>query len=175
MLHPWNTTPQLLLPNWLTGQPRMVVVMRWWPWEARVMMHGVGVMTWSPSSTAAPPTIALHVGQSREGDWRVQLRQPHGKSHGRLRARRNNGQHAGHRVPGIRWWYALLLGILDLLEKGGIELVQMLWHQVGVHLDVGEALGVALEVDLQVALGCEAIAADVALVGPLTSVGSEIK
>ena len=48
----------------------------------------------------------------------------------------------------------------------------MLGHQVRVHLDVGEALGVALEVDLEVALGREPVAAHVALVRPLTRVRS---
>ena len=46
----------------------------------------------------------------------------------------------------------------------------MLRHEVGVHLDVGELVRVALEVDLEVALGGEAVAADVALVGPLARV-----
>jgi len=36
---------------------------------------------------------------------------------------------------------------------------------------VGETLGVTLEVNFEIALGGEPVAADVALVGPLSSVG----
>ena len=43
----------------------------------------------------------------------------------------------------------------------------MLGHRVGVHLDVRVLGLVALEVDLEVALGGEAVAADVALEGAL--------
>ena len=50
----------------------------------------------------------------------------------------------------------------------------MLRHEVGVHLDVGELVRVALEVDLEVALGGEAVAADVALVGPLACVAPHV-
>lgn len=46
----------------------------------------------------------------------------------------------------------------------------MLGHRVGVHLDVGVLLLVPLEVHLQVALGGEAVPADVALEGPLARV-----
>jgi hypothetical protein len=51
----------------------------------------------------------------------------------------------------------------------------MLWHQVGIHLYMGEALGMALEVHLQVTLCSEAIATNVAFVGSFTSVGSKKK
>ena len=47
----------------------------------------------------------------------------------------------------------------------------MLGHQVGVHFDMGKLMGVSLEVNLEIAFGGEPIAADIALAGPLASVG----
>ena len=69
---------------------------------------------------------------------------------------------------------SLLLGLLDLLQQRRVELVEVLWDEVGVHLDVGELVCVALEVDLEVALGGEAVAADVALVGTLACVAPDM-
>ena len=69
---------------------------------------------------------------------------------------------------------SLLLGPLDLLQQRRVELVEVLRDEVGVHLDVGELVGVALEVDLEVALGGEAVAADVALVGTLACVAPDM-
>jgi hypothetical protein len=136
------------------------------PW---MVVKGVVVSVMWPTTAATPK--ALHVGQAREGGGRVKLGQAHWQSHGRFSAGRNNRQHAGHRIPGIRRWDTLLLCILNLLQKGRIELVQVLRHQVGVHLHVGETLGVTLEVNFEIALGGEPVAADVALVGPLSSMG----
>ena len=48
----------------------------------------------------------------------------------------------------------------------------MLWHQVGIHFDLGELVGVSLEVNLEIAFGSEPIATDIALVGSLSSMGS---
>lgn len=50
----------------------------------------------------------------------------------------------------------------------------MFWNRVRVHLDMGEPLFVPLEVYLQVSTGGETIPADVALVWPLPSVGSQM-
>lgn len=41
----------------------------------------------------------------------------------------------------------------------------MLWHQVRVHLDIRELVGMSLEVNFEIAFGGEPIAADIALVG----------
>ena len=50
----------------------------------------------------------------------------------------------------------------------------MLWHQVGVHFDVGELVRMPLEMNLEVAFGGEPIAADIALVRPLSSMRSYV-
>ncbi len=134
-----------------------------------MVVKGVVVSVMWPATAATPK--ALHVRQAWEGGGRVKLGQAHRQSHGRFSAGRNNRQHAGHWIPGIRRWNTLLLCILNLLKKRWIELVQVLGHQVGVHLHVGETLGVALEVNFEIALGGEPVAADVALVGPFSSVG----
>ena len=52
---------------------------------------------------------------------------------------------------------------LELGEQRWMKLVEVLWHRVRIHLDVRETLGMALEVHLQVALGGEPVAANVAL------------
>ena len=53
-------------------------------------------------------------------------------------------------------------------------LVEVLGYGVGVHLNVGKFVAVPLEVDLEVALGGEATAADVALERALTCVRSYV-
>ena len=50
----------------------------------------------------------------------------------------------------------------------------MLGDKVGVHLHVGEALGVSLEVNLEVPLGGESVSAHITFVGTFTSVRSEM-
>ena len=63
------------------------------------------------------------------------------------------------------------LGLLDLLQQRRVELVQVLRDKVGVHLDAREAGRVAGKMNLEIAFGGEPIAADIALAGPLASVG----
>lgn len=55
-----------------------------------------------------------------------------------------------------------------------MELVQVLWNGVRIHLDVRESLCVALEVHLQIAFGRESIAANVALEGTFARVRSNV-
>lgn len=55
-----------------------------------------------------------------------------------------------------------------------MELVQVLWNGMRIHLDVRESLGVALEVHLQVAFGRESVAANVALERTLARVRSDV-
>ena len=50
----------------------------------------------------------------------------------------------------------------------------MLRDQIGVHLDLGEFGRVPLEVDLEIAFGGEAVAANVALVRPFARVGAHV-
>ena len=50
----------------------------------------------------------------------------------------------------------------------------MLRDKVRIHLDVREFAGMPLEVNLEVALGGEAVAADIALVRPLTRVTPDV-
>lgn len=50
----------------------------------------------------------------------------------------------------------------------------MLRYRVGVHLDVGVLLFVALEVDFQIALSREPVPTDVALEWPLSSMGAQV-
>ena len=63
---------------------------------------------------------------------------------------------------------------LELGEQRWMKLVEVLWHRVRIHLDVRETLGMALEVHLQVALGGEPVAANVALERPFTRVRSNV-
>jgi hypothetical protein len=55
-----------------------------------------------------------------------------------------------------------------------VEFVQMLRYRVRIHFDVREALSVALEMDLEVALDGEPVAADVALERPLARVRPDV-
>ena len=48
----------------------------------------------------------------------------------------------------------------------------MLWNKVGVHLNMGEALGVPGEVDLEIAFGGEPVTTNITLVGSFTGVRS---
>ena len=50
----------------------------------------------------------------------------------------------------------------------------MFRNKVGIHLNVREFAGMPLEVNLEVALGGEAVAADIALVRPLTRVTPDV-
>lgn len=50
----------------------------------------------------------------------------------------------------------------------------MLWHQVRIHFDVGELVGVSLEMNFQIAFGGKAISADIALVRPFPRVGPDM-
>ncbi len=50
----------------------------------------------------------------------------------------------------------------------------MLRNEVGIHLNIREFAGMPLEVNLEVALGGEAVAADIALVRPLTRVTPDV-
>jgi hypothetical protein len=62
----------------------------------------------------------------------------------------------------------------QLLEQRRMVLVEVLGHRIRVHLNVGEFVAVPLKVDLEVALGGEATAADVALERALTCVRSNV-
>ena len=50
----------------------------------------------------------------------------------------------------------------------------MLWHQVGIHFDIGKFVGMSLEVDFQVTFGGKSISTYVALVGPFPSMGPDV-
>ena len=89
---------------------------------------------------------------------------------GQAHARWHHRSNARHGVVDVGHGATLLFRLLALLQQRGIELVQVLWHHVRVHLDQWEAVRMALEVDLQVSLGGEPVAADVTLVGPLACV-----
>lgn len=54
------------------------------------------------------------------------------------------------------------------------EVIQVLGDGVGVHLNVGVLLAVPVEMDLQIAAGGEAVAADVAFVRSFAGVGPEV-
>ena len=55
-----------------------------------------------------------------------------------------------------------------------MEFIQMFRYGMRIHFNVRESLGVALEVDLQVAFGRESIAANVAFERPFTRVRSDV-
>ena len=78
---------------------------------------------------------------------------------------------AQHRVGDVRLGVTGLLGLLQQLQGGRVELVQVLRDQVGVHLDAGKTGRVAGKMNLEIAFGGEPIAADIALAGSLASVG----
>ena len=63
---------------------------------------------------------------------------------------------------------------VELGQQRRVEFVQVFGHWVRVHLDVRETLGVSLEVDLEVALGGEPVAANVALERPFARVRPDV-
>ena len=63
---------------------------------------------------------------------------------------------------------------VHLSQQGRVEFVEVFWHWMRVHLDVRETLGVSLEVDLEVALGGEPVATNVALERPFARVRSNV-
>jgi hypothetical protein len=166
MRHPLSS--EVLLSHRLMRKAGIVVRRPRKAWMVEGMMMS---MVMPPATTATTAAKPWKVRQPRKGGWSVKLGQSHGQAHRGLSAWWNDGKHPGHGISSIWRGDALLFSIFNLFQERRVELVQVLWHQVRVHLDMGEALGMALEVNLEVPLRGEPIAADVALVGPLASMG----